>query len=749
MFTRNALIAVSMVTAMVVAVAAIVVRRQAPPPQASYQATVLQGWTCIRTDLAGSRCQQTAEDPADCLPGFDRKLADAQDQSAAVKALANRGTYLLHNGMDDAAVANFQEAVTKSVELGQIRHGMALRQLGIAQLRRAETRNCATGHLADACVYPLQGGGIHQDASPARDAVTSLDRALELIGPDGQIQWLLNVAAMAAGGYPVSVPPKWLLPITAVVPGAHFRHFANIAPSLGLIADGLVGSALMEDVDGDGWLDLVMTSSGPCDPIRLYRNTESGLVAANDPELARQTGVANLIQADFDNDGDRDIYLMRGVWESTTTADTIYHQAQHHTLLANDGRGRFSDVTRKMGLRTSINNGVAADWGDYNNDGWLDLVVCNEHREIELFRNENGKSFSNVAEAAGLRTVKRCLASLWGDIDNDGWLDLFLAGFSGPNRLYLNRGDGTFVEQTPATLAEHPGRAFTSWFWDVNNDGWLDLMVGDYNSSSRPSGVPFAGAKSTCDRPRVYVNDGTGNLVDQTEKYALHGACFPMGGNFGDLDNDGFQDVLIGTGAPPFEMLMPNRAFQNRTGRGFIDITYRGGFGHLQKGHGIAFGDLDLDGDQDVAASFGGWIPADRFADSLYANPGGQENWVILRLAGSKSNRDAMDSRVQLETEGPSGARSIHRRVGSGGSFGSNSLQLEIGLGDSTRISQLLVYWHGSGSISTFEGLEPNRIYAVSENKAAATEINVQPRLWTTKAPGEPSGSDHERSGHQ
>ena len=138
---------------------------------------------------------------------------------------------------------------------------------------------------------------------------------------------------------------------------------------------------------------------------------------------------------------------------------------------------------------------------------------------------------------------------------------------------------------------------------------------------------------------------------------------------------------------------MPNLMFLGREGRSFVDVTVAGGFGHLQKGHGVAFADLDHDGDLDVFQQLGGAYPGDKFKNALYENPGFGHRWIAVEVEGRRSNRSGIGARLITEIEGPTGRRTIYRVVGSGGSFGSNPLRQTIGLGDAERVLSLSVEW--------------------------------------------------------
>ncbi len=222
------------------------------------------------------------------------------------------------------------------------------------------------------------------------------------------------------------------------------------------------------------------------------------------------------------------------------------------------------------------------------------------------------------------------------------------------------------------------------------------------------------------ERPRLYRNNRDGTFTDVSRQVGLDKLLLTMGANFGDLDNDGWLDFYLGTGAPPLTMLIPNRMFRNDRGKAFQDVTTSGGFGHLQKGHGVAFGDIDNSGNQDVVEVMGGVYASDRFWTSLYKNPGHGNHWVKLQLVGKTSNRFGVGARLRLvlpTAEG--GRREIFALVGSGGSFGASSLRPHLGLGEATTIELLEVRWPG-GKPQTFRGLAADRTYELHEDQQEA-----------------------------
>jgi len=246
------------------------------------------------------------------------------------------------------------------------------------------------------------------------------------------------------------------------------------------------------------------------------------------------------------------------------------------------------------------------------------------------------------------------------------------------------------------------------------------------------------GGEPETEYPRLYRNRGDGTFEDVTRAAGLWRVLQAMGANHGDLDNDGFLDAYFGTGDPDFKTLIPNRMFRNDGGRRFQDVTTAGGFGNVQKGHGIAFGDMDNDGDQDVYAVLGGAYSGDVYPNALFLNPGNEHLWITLRLRGTSTNRMAIGARVRLVVVDQDGAkREIHRVVGTGGSFGSSSLQLEIGLGAAVAIERLEVLWPVTELRETFDEVPLDRVLKVVEGLGALEVVESTPIRFPTEASAE------------
>ncbi|MGQ0701924.1 MAG: CRTAC1 family protein [Gemmatimonadales bacterium] len=628
----------------------------------------------------------------------------------------------------------------------------------MAYLRLAEQENCIDHPGADVCILPLSGKGRHSREEGARGAITRYETILKRFPDDYGSRWLLNIAYMAIGGYPGQVPKPHLIPGLAPDPSARFPRFQNIGSELGVGVSGVSGGLVAEDLNGDGLVDLFITRLGPNDQARLFLADGQGGYVEHTEEagLIGITGGLNSTHADYDNDGDTDILILRGAWLGDAGEFP-------NSLLRNRGDATFEDVTFESGL-LSFHPTQAAAWADYNLDGCLDLFIGNESlvklpwvgtggtsdygsgvksHPSELFRNNCDGTFTEVSRQVGIELDDFVKGVAWGDVNNDGLPDLFASVIAGSNRLYLNRGatasgQWRFEERAAAAGVTLPTFSFPTWFWDFDQDGWEDLLVqsfdlrlvnGAHDAVAReylglPVRITREGKSVEIEYSRLYRNNRDGTFTDLAREAGLEKVLFGMGTNFGDLDNDGWLDFYVGTGTPDLRSIVPNRMFRNVPGRGarrrFEEVTLPGGFGHIQKGHATAFVDLDRDGDEDVYMVMGGAYEGDRFANALFENPGWpHRNWITLRLEGRSANRGALGARVELVVEEPNGeTRTLWRTIGTGGSFGAGSLELHVGLDQATMVERLTVRWpDAQRSTTTYEGLAINRYYRIVQGE--------------------------------
>ncbi len=662
----------------------------------------------------------TSDMPTDQLITFHERLSRA----------------LLASGDPVAAVEQMQHALALALEAGlPMRNVNLVRfRLAVALLRRGEVDHCLQMHNPESCLFPVSGMGVWSDPSGARAASEVLEEILRLDPSLLGARWLLNVANMTAGTYPDGVPPEFLISPTPVEAPADpssvpfVPRFRDVAPDLGVGSADCAGGAVMDDVDGDGFLDVVSSSLQACAPMHYHHNQGDGTFAdySESSGLAEQLGAFNLFQADYDGDGRLDILAVRGAW-----LGPMYGR-QRDSLLHQEPDGTFRDATRESGVGARALPTSSAGWADFDLDGDLDVYIGNEGFPNELFQNEGDGTFRDVAETAGAADRGMTKGIALGDADNDGDPDLYVSHLGQPNLFFQNEGDGTFAEngeevglreRTPGTGSGNA--TFATWFFDYDNDGWLDLWVSGFNASLGEFTADSLGLPSKGARSRLYRNQGDGSFRNVASEAGVARVLTPMGSNFGDVNNDGFLDIYLGTGKPQFEWLVPNVLFVNGGGVRFYDRTAASGLGHLQKGHGVAFGDLDNDGDQDVFVQIGGFFKADGFLDSLFENPGTPHHWITLVLRGVSSNRHGVGTRIQLDLLGPDGPRRVHALAGSGSSFGSSSLQQEIGLGSAERIERIELVWPASGLRQVLENVPLDCFVEITE---ASNEIRVLDR---------------------
>ncbi|MSR46751.1 MAG: VCBS repeat-containing protein [Planctomycetes bacterium] len=599
----------------------------------------------------------------------------------------------------------------------------------ITWLRLGEVENCIGHHACASCIAPIAAGGQHVEREGSEHAYALYLELCEEFPDDVESRWLLNLAAMTLGRWPDQVPEKWRLDPKVLESQWDCGRFRDVAPAAGLGHSTLSGGVCLEDFDGDGLIDVFCTAIGLEDQAQLFlcrvdgegigtfveRTREAGLIG--------ETGGLNCCHADYDNDGDADVLILRGAWMGEIGR-------MPNSLLRNRGDATFEDVTEEAGL-LSYHPTQTAQWADLDGDGWLDLVIGNETQDpdeehaCELFLSNRDGTFREVAEAVGADVVGWVKGVAAGDIDDDGRIDLYYSKREAANVLLRNVAGGAerlhFVDITAQAGVAEPVMSFPAWFFDYDNDGRQDLFAagnGLFTSDSISEVGNLMFGRELSSVPRLYHNDGGGRFSDVTKAAGVDRAVLTMGSNFGDLDNDGWTDFYLGNGAPSLRALLPNRMFRNDGNGRFIDVTTAGGFGHLQKGHGIAWADLDGDGDQDVYLEAGGALTGDAYPTVVFENPGHGKHWITLRFQGTKANRAAVGARVRVDIVTPGGPRSIHHVVGTGGSFGSSSLQAEIGLCDATAIAAIDVRWPGSQTRSRFAGVAMDRAWLAIEGEA-------------------------------
>ncbi len=551
-----------------------------------------------------------------------RAIYRANDWKADPNKPTERAAYfqaLLHSGklsveqqrivypqiVDELLRAGDPEASLKALDAYAALPGLSAEEIhgiherrGIAYLRLGEQENCLGMHGQHSCLFPLRASAAHAKPRGAEGAIREYTWLLNADKNNALARWLLNIASMQLGRYPKGVPAAYLLPPKLFASEADPGEFLDYATPAGVDVTTRAGGALVEDFDGDGLLDIVTSSSGPLDPMHLFHNNGDGTFSdwTARAGLSSELGGLNLVLTDYDNDGHPDILVLRGGWWGKFGNYPV-------SLLHNRGDGSFEDVTERSGLLRGGATGPTqtAAWADYDNDGLLDLFIGYEsfsgdsmsssqvagsqspasdngvpHPSL-LFHNNGDGTFTAVGRALHLDAQGFVKGVAWGDFNNDGRPDLFLSTHDGHNRLYRNDGPEDpvhpdpshwrFTDVTAKAGLSGQGPTFATWFFDYNNDGWPDLFVAGYYADSMQDVGRFeAGETFRAGVPYLYRNNHDGTFTDVAHSTHLDRAILTMGANFGDLDNDGFLDVYLGTGEPSYQSLLPNRMFHNAGG---------------------------------------------------------------------------------------------------------------------------------------------------------------------------------------
>jgi tetratricopeptide (TPR) repeat protein len=631
--------------------------------------------------------------------------------------LANLYSY---KGEMDKAVAEWESAY--QIAQSQLPGAMPELEevLGIAHLHKSEMDNDVYQNPGERCIWPPRQSVRYQKTGDSEKAIEYFQKYLARKPDTLDMKWLLNVAYMTLGGYPAGVPKEYLIPPSMFESVEDVGRFVDVAPAAGIKTLSESGGLIVDDFENNGLLDVVVSDYDQCAPMHFFHNNGNGTFADKTAQagLADQLGGLNMIQADYNNDGCMDILVLRGAWEFP----------QRKSLLRNNCDGTFTDVTVASGLAQPATSTQTAVWADIDNDGFVDLIVGNENSPLQIFRNRGNGTFEDISHSAGVDSINFTKGVTAADYDNDGYVDFYVSNLNGNNALYHNNHDRTFTEVALQAGVQKPWQSFAAWFFDYDNDGWPDLFVTSYYISVDESVRTYLGFPHNAETLKLYKNLGNGTFKDVTETVGLDKVFMPMGANFGDIDNDGYLDMYLGTGNPSYASLLPNVLLRNHDGKFFADVTASSGTGELHKGHGVAFADVDNDGDEDLLEEIGGAVPGDAHAFRLFENPGNGNDWITLRLVGVKSNRAAIGARIKLtvDTEGKA-RRSIYRTVGSGGSFGASPLQQHIGLGKAAHIVDLEIWWPTSNTRQHFPDVDKNQTLAIKEFAPNYTRLERHP----------------------
>jgi FG-GAP-like repeat/ASPIC and UnbV len=648
---------------------------------------------------------------------------DLNDQ-ARVELMISKAAVLNSEGKAEKAYQILQEVrsiVSWKDDLAIPALASVIYLQGVTSLRRGENDNCIMCRGESSCILPISPAAVHVNPTGSRLAISHFKEYLEQFPQDLEVRWLLNLAHMTLGEYPDQVDPRFRLELSSFFHSEFdIGRFRDVGHLVGVNRFNQAGGAIMEDFDNDGRLDLAVTSFDATQPMTIYHNKGDATFddRTESAGVSDQLGGLVCYQTDYNNDGRMDIFIPRGAWLPT---------AIRPTLLRNDGKSGFTDVTPEAGLLDPVNSNAAA-WADYDNDGWLDLFIACEKQLNRLYHNKGDGTFEEVAVKAGVagQAALFCKGCTWIDYDNDGFPDLFVNNLDSAARLYHNARNGTFTDETTVMGITGPYRGFSCWAWDYDNDGWPDIFATSYDRTLLDVVKGIIGMPHGRYSNRLFRNRQGKGFDNVTDEAGLNMVFATMGSNFGDFDNDGWLDMYLGTGDPNLATLVPNRMFKNIGGRRFSEITGSSGTGHLQKGHGVACGDWDRDGDVDLFVQTGGAVNGDKYHNILFQNPGQGNHWLTVKLVGKKTNRAAIGARIKVVTAGPE-PLTVCRYVSSGSSFGASPLQQTIGLARSERVARLEIHWPTSGSTQVFQNIAADQAIEVTEFDGSYRPLDWKP----------------------
>jgi len=678
-----------------------------------------EGWN---TDLRGM-CEIRKQSLATILQRLEQTPQTAADESPLDAMQGQYAWAQLHSylGQMDKAIERWQVAQRIVASKVPDAAAMMLETLGLAHFHKSAMDDGVFSKPGELCLFPPHGQVTYSQTAGSEKAVEYFLKYLEEKPNDLEVRWLLNLAYMTLGKYPGGVPERYRIPLSAFESTTDIGRFPDVAARAGLNAFSLAGGAVVDTFENDGRLDVVTSSMDVCEPLHYFKNKGDGTFVERTAQagLAEQLGGLNLIQGDYNNDGCMDLLVLRGGWEF----------AMRKSLLRNNCNGTFTDVTRESGLWNSVASTQTAVWADIDNDGWIDLFAGSENGPSQLFRNKGDGTFEDISGAARVDRSAFTKAVVAADYDKDGYVDFYLSNYNGANFLYHNNRDRTFTEVGKQAGVQAPWRSFAAWFFDYDNDGWPDIYVNSYYISNDESVRTYLGMPHNAETSKLYRNLGDGTFRDVTAEVGLDKVLMPMAANFGDVNNDGYLDMYLGMGSPSFGSVFPHELLLNKQGKAFVSITASSGTGELHKGHGIAFADLDRDGDEEIVAEIGGAVPADRHALRVFQNPGQGNDWINVHLVGVKSNRSGIGAEITVIVDSAGddnvrGKRTIVRTVGPGGSFGANPMEQHIGLGKAAEIQSLEVWWPATRTRQTFARIAKNQFIEIKESSNQYTRLD-------------------------
>jgi hypothetical protein len=481
-----------------------------------------------------------------------------------------------------------------------------------------------------------------------------------------------------------------------------FPVFRDVTAAAGLAPTGTpFGNPSWGDFDGDGYLDLWVDNHYNSTPY-FYRNNGNGTftdIFASTGLEARGDKHGNGV-CDFDNDGNLDLHITIGARHGTTLG------TKSDRTNKNMGGFFFVDVTADSGTDDTWGQGRSVAWGDYDHDGYADLLLGNLKTDLVLYRNNGDGTFTNVAIAAGLGSLQYNEVD-FADYNNDGYPDIYMSDVEAygahTDRLFRNNGDGTFTDVTQEAGIQPLSQGRSLVWGDYNNDGYLDLFV------SRGTDVVM--------KQTLYKNNGDGTFTDVTDAAGLGALNNNRAAGWGDFDNDGYLDLyVVDSGTDP-DGKGPNHLYRNNHNGAFKDVAGRAGVqaNAMSRGRGAAWGDYDNDGFLDLFTNNGedntDFVHGPQF---LFHNQGNSYHWLKIKLVGTVSNRDGLGAAVTTTVHGKIQYRENNGSMGH--YLSQQSTPLHFGLGNATKVDQILIKWP-SGMTQTLTNVPADQELVITEGQ--------------------------------
>ena len=577
------------------------------------------------------------------------------------------------------------------------------------------------------CLIPLLSLGLSElDATPPSVYViitppsVSLGASANLTAhatgtPPLYYQWQFNGQEMTGATNRVmvreSIGPRDAGQYTVVVTNAEGEATSapatlDVDPSFTKITAGDIVNevaagvgAAWADYDNDGFLDLVVANGGGgggrAEPDYLYRNNGDGtFTKITEGLLVTYSGHSGFAAwGDYDNDGFTDLFV------GATEIGTGY---LHHNL----GDGHFERIEiDSIGIGWVNGTGV---WGDYDQDGFLDLFVAARSGYSKLFHNNGDGTFSQITDIPPVTTSCSAWSSAWADYNNDGQPDLFIANSAGRNFLFRNLGDGAFARIQEGPIVNDSDYSIGSAWGDYDNDGFLDLFVanGDWSGGLH--------------RNWLYHNNGDGTFTKITKGNIVTDSRPWVAGSWADFDNDGDLDLFVSA----FTASHNNALYRNNGNGAFAEVTTGSivqdgkttGYGSL----GAAWGDYDKDGFPDLfVATWDG-------KNLLYRNNGNENHWITVQCEGRASNRSAIGTKVRVRATIQGKTYWQMREISNGDGWSGNSLDACFGLGDAEVIDRIRIEWP-SGIVQELANIPVDQFLAVTEPGRIALSCAIRP----------------------